>query len=126
MTHDGIPKVNDLLAPSWSRRKPIYRRGAYGPPNGMGPYEAARGAGGIFKQMLQNGQIPAGVKNLGQMGSGRYQAHSGTVGSTLPPRPRGGASPWCISATSPQGARGFGGAVPGGTTVSQPPGHSPT
>jgi len=38
------------------------------------------GWGEIFTQMQQNGQIPSGVKNLGQLVSGRYQARSGTAG----------------------------------------------
>ena len=42
-----------------------------------------RGWGEIFKDMQKGGQIPAGVKNLGQLVSGRYQSQSsGTTIST--------------------------------------------
>lgn len=41
------------------------------------------GWGVIFKQMQRNGQIPADVKNLGQLVSGRYQAPAGSSGITI-------------------------------------------
>lgn len=40
------------------------------------------GWGEIFKHMQQNGQLPSGVKNLGQLVSGRYQAHANTTCTT--------------------------------------------
>jgi hypothetical protein len=42
-----------------------------------------RGWGEIFKDMQKSGQIPADVKNLGQLVSGRYQAQSSTGGTTI-------------------------------------------
>lgn len=41
------------------------------------------GWGEIFKLMKKEGLIPSGVKNLGQLVSGRYQARSGTSGTTI-------------------------------------------
>lgn len=41
------------------------------------------GWGVIFKQMQRNGQIPADVKNLGQLVSGRHQASAGSSGITI-------------------------------------------
>lgn len=41
-----------------------------------------KGWGEIFKEMKASGQIPADVKNLGQLVSGKYQTQSGTSGST--------------------------------------------
>lgn len=71
MTHDGIPKVNDLLALSWSRRNRSTGVEHIDPQTEWTHMKQHEGGGEIFKQMLQNGQIPAGVKNLGQMGSGQ-------------------------------------------------------
>jgi len=44
--------------------------------------QSGKGWGVIFKEMKANGQLPADVKNLGQLVSGRYQSQSGTSGST--------------------------------------------
>ena len=41
-----------------------------------------KGWGEIFKEMKASGQIPADVKNLGQLVSGKYRTQSGTSGST--------------------------------------------
>lgn len=68
---------------------------------------------------------PKGQSSASSLGGGG-PAGSWRSRPTRPPPPRGGASLWCISATSPQGAGAFGGAIVGGTTVSQPPGHSLT
>jgi hypothetical protein len=78
-----------------------------------------RGWGDIFKQMQQNGQIPADVKNLGQLVSGRYQAHSGPT-SAVTITTASGKSQMVGTA----GSHGSAGPANGDPAISNASGHS--
>ncbi len=73
---DGCrPPQTSTSSPTASTQPPTLTR------DDIAAMKQHRGWGEIFKQMQQNGQIPADVKNLGQLVSGRYQPHSGPSGA---------------------------------------------